>query len=257
MLDKCKIDSKDTNIKEVVMSTEREQVFVWSSKIRLFHWVNVIAILLLVIIGVIILNSKILGVSTDGKILLKTMHVIVGYIFAINFLFRLTIGFIGKSYERWNKILPFKKGFKNELIEFKQHKKLAYKGHNPAGKVMVLALLTLMSIQMVSGLVIAGTDIYYPPFGSYFAQSIAIDQDNLSSIKPYSKVNVDEKAYKIMREVRKPFITAHVYAFYGLIFLIPLHIIGVLVAERRERSALVSAMLNGYKYLPKSSKDEN
>ena len=162
------------------MIIEREQVFVWSRKIRLFHWINVIAILFLVIIGVVILNSKIFGITTDGKILLKTMHVIVGYIFAINLLFRLIIGFIGKSYERWNKTLPFNKGFKSELIEFKQHKKLAYKGHNPAGKLMVLALLSLMSIQMVSGLVIAGTDIYYPPFGSYFAQSIAVDKDNIS-----------------------------------------------------------------------------
>ncbi len=121
---------------------------------------------------------------------------------------------------------------------------------------MVLALLTLMSIQMVSGLVIAGTDIYYPPFGSYFTQSIAVDKDNISTIKPYSKVNVDEKAYKAMREIRKPFITAHIYAFYGLIFLIPLHIVGVILAERKERSALISAMFNGYKYLPKNTKDE-
>jgi cytochrome b len=243
-------------IKEAVMSIEREQVFVWTRRVRLFHWINVIAILLLIIIGFIILNSKAIGVTTDGKVLLKTIHVIVGYIFAINLLFRLIIGFIGKSYERWNKTLPFNKGFKSELIEFKQKKQLAYKGHNPAGKIMVFALLTLMSIQMVSGLVIAGTDIYYPPFGGYFAQSIAVDKDNMSSIKPYSKVNVDEKAYKAMREIRKPFITAHVYAFYGLIFLIPLHILGVIVAERRERSALVSAMFNGYKYLPKATRDE-
>jgi len=238
------------------MSIEREQVFVWSRRVRLFHWVNVIAILLLIIIGVLILNSKIIGVTTDGKVLLKTIHVIVGYIFAINLLFRLIIGFIGKSYESWNKTLPFNKEFKSELIVFIQKKPSAYKGHNPAGKIMVFALLTLMSIQMVSGLVIAGTDIYYPPFGSYFAQSIAVDKDNISSIKPYSKVNVDEEAYKAMREIRKPFITTHIYAFYGLIFLIPIHILGVIVAERRERSALVSAMFNGYKYLPKSTKDK-
>jgi len=242
-------------IKEVVMDIEREQVFVWSRKIRLFHWINVIAILLLIVIGVIILNSKLFGVATEGKVLLKTMHVIVGYVFAINLLFRLIIGFIGKSYEKWGKTLPFNKGFTSELIEFKQQKHTAYKGHNPAGKLMVFALLSLMCVQMVSGLVIAGTDIYYPPFGNYFAQSIAIDKDNIKDIKPYSKVNVDEKAYKAMREIRKPFITAHVYTFYALIFLIPLHIIGVIVSERRERSALVSAMVNGYKYLPKSTKE--
>tara|TARA_R110000744_G_scaffold78514_4_gene154641 strand:- start:23584 stop:24315 length:732 start_codon:yes stop_codon:yes gene_type:complete len=233
------------------MNITREQVFVWSRKIRLFHWINVIAILLLIAIGTIILNGKMFGVSTDGKVLLKTIHVIVGYVFASNLIFRLIIGFVGKSDERWHKTLPFNKGFKAELIEFKQGKKLAYKGHNPAGKLMILALLSLMTVQMISGLVIAGTDIYYPPFGNYFVESIAIDKDNIAAIKPYSKVNVDEASYQAMREVRKPFITAHVYVFYCLLFLIPLHIIGVIIAERREKTAIVSAMFYGYKYLPK------
>jgi len=234
----------------------RERIFVWSRNVRLFHWINVIAITLLICIGLIILNGKLFGVSTDGKILLKTMHVIVGYVFAINLFFRLIVGFIGKAHERWSQVLPFNKGFKQELVEFKQHKKTAYKGHNPAGKLMILALLSLMLIQMVSGLVIAGTDIYYPPFGKYFALSISTDKQNVEVIKPYSKVNVDEVAYKEMRDIRKPFITAHVYSFYCLIFLIPLHILGVIIAERRERTALVSSMITGYKYLPKDSSDK-
>jgi len=237
------------------MNIKREQVFVWSRNIRLFHWINVIAITLLICIGLVILNGKLFGVSTDGKVLLKTIHVIVGYVFATNLLIRLIIGFIGKSHERWSKVLPFNKGFSQELVEFKENKKAAYKGHNPAGKLMIFALLSLMFVQFVSGLVIAGTDIYYPPFGKYFVQSIAQDKQSTELIKPYSKVNVDEAAYKEMRALRKPFITAHVYAFYGLLFLIPLHILGVIVAERREKTALVSAMITGYKYLPKDKED--
>ena len=85
-----------------------------------------------------------------------------------------------------------------------------------------------------------------------FAESIAIDKNNVADIKPYSKENVDEAAYQQMRAIRTPFITAHVYAFYSLLFLIPLHILGVIIAERREKTALVSAMLTGYKYLPKN-----
>jgi len=237
------------------MSIKREQVFVWSRNIRLFHWINVIAITLLICIGLVILNGKLFGVSSDGKVLLKTIHVIIGYVFATNLLIRLIIGFIGRSYERWSKVLPFNKGFSQELVEFKQHKKAAYKGHNPAGKLMIFALLSLMFVQLVSGLVIAGTDIYYPPFGKYFVQSIAVDKQTTELIKPYSKVNVDQAAYKEMRALRKPFITAHVYVFYGLLFLIPLHILGVVVAERREKTALVSAMITGYKYLPKDKED--
>ena len=234
-----------------VIKLNTHTIFVWSRKIRLFHWINVITILLLIIIGIIILNSKMIGVSTEGKILLKTIHVTIGYIFAIKLILRVILGFIGTANERWNKTLTFNKGFKEELTKFSQNKDIYYKGHNPAGKLMVFALPTFMSIQIISGVVIAGTDIYYPPFGNYFAKSIAMDKENIRDIKPYSKVNVDEKAYKAMRDIRKPFITAHIYAFYGLIFLIPLHILGVIVAERRERSALVSAMFNGYKYLPK------
>jgi len=235
------------------MNIKREHIFVWSRNIRLFHWINVIAITLLICIGLIIFNGKLFGVSTEGKILLKTLHVSVGYVFAINLLFRIVIGFIGKAHERWGQVLPFNKGFTQELSEFKADKKAAYKGHNPAGKLMVFALLSLMFIQMISGLVIAGTDIYYPPFGQYFAESIAVDKQNIEVIKPYSKENVDEAAYKSMREIRKPFITAHIYVFYCLVFLIPLHIIGVIIAERRERTALVSAMITGYKYLPKDN----
>jgi cytochrome b len=238
------------------MNNQRELIFVWSRNIRLFHWVNVLAITLLIIVGLIIFNAKLFGITTDGKILLKTIHVFIGYVFSINLLFRLIIGFVGKAQERWNTVLPFKAGFYQELSDFKKHKKATYKGHNPAGKLMVLALISLMFVQMVTGLVIAGTDIYYPPFGKYFAESIAVDKQNLESIKPYSKDNVEEAAYQEMRAIRKPFVTLHVYAFYGLIFLIPLHILGVIIAERREKTALISAMITGYKYLPKSNTDK-
>ncbi|MCI2282570.1 cytochrome b/b6 domain-containing protein [Colwellia sp. MSW7] len=118
--------------------------------------------MLLLFVGIIILNAKSFGVSTDGKILLKTIHVIIGYVFAVNLFIRFVIGFTGKDHERWKNILPFNKGFKQELVDFKQHKQSTYKGHNPAGKLMVFALFFLMLTQAISGLVIAGTDIYYP-----------------------------------------------------------------------------------------------
>jgi Ni/Fe-hydrogenase 1 B-type cytochrome subunit len=41
---------------------------------------------------------------------------------------------------------------------------------------MVGAFMLSLTVQMVSGLVIGGTDIYYPPFGQYFASSIAQDK---------------------------------------------------------------------------------
>ncbi|GHE86581.1 cytochrome b/b6 domain-containing protein [Thalassotalea profundi] len=236
------------------MNSQSHLVFVWSRYLRLFHWLNVITITFLLAIGLIIFNAKALGVSVEGKILLKTIHVLIGYVFSANLLFRIVLGFFGKGYERWHKTLPFAKNFTKELAEFKQNPHKKYKGHNPLGKLMVGALLLAMFIQMITGLVIAGTDIYYPPLGQYFAKSIAIDNSKLELIKPYSKENIDEQAYASMREIRQPFITTHVYTFYTLLFLIPLHIIGVIIGERKERTGLVSSMINGYKYLPKEDK---
>ena len=105
------------------MSQQLSAVFVWSRSIRLFHWINVATVFLLITIGVIILNSKTLGVSVDGKILLKTIHVYVGYLFALNLLIRIMLGFVGKNYERWSKTLPFHPGFTQELKTFTQGKK--------------------------------------------------------------------------------------------------------------------------------------
>ncbi|MBA6253974.1 MULTISPECIES: cytochrome b/b6 domain-containing protein [unclassified Colwellia] len=234
------------NISSTIVKT-----FVWSRNIRLFHWLNVLSVLLLIVIGSVIYFGKDLGISTEGKILLKTIHVCVGYVFAANLIFRIILGFIGKGYERWGQTLPFNKVFKQELADFKKDKNKTFKGHSPLGKLMVGALMLSLSIQMISGLVIAGTDIYYPPFGQYFASNIAQDKSQVSLIKPYSKENVDADAYKEMRNVRKPFITAHVYSFYFLLLLIPLHILAVFFAERREKHSIVSSMIHGFKYLPK------
>jgi len=250
---------KDSDMTHISANTNNEnnsnntliKTFVWSRKIRLFHWLNVLTVLLLIIIGSIIYYSKSIGVSTEGKVLLKTIHVCIGYVFAANLLFRIIIGFIGKGFERWGETLPFTKTFKQELSALKKDKSTVFKGHNPLGKLMVGIFMLSLSVQMVSGLVIAGTDIYYPPFGQYFAASIAQDKSKIELIKPYSKENVDPVAFKEMRNVRNPFITAHVYSFYLLLLLIPLHIFAVFLAERREKNSIVSAMIHGYKYLPK------
>jgi Ni/Fe-hydrogenase 1 B-type cytochrome subunit len=238
------------------MTTSLVKTFVWSGRIRLFHWLNVGCVFLLMVIGLALYFDDALGLSKDGKILLKTVHALIGYVFAFNLLFRILLGFIGNGFERWSQTLPFTKAFKQESQQFSQNKSTVFKGHSPLGKLMVAGLFTLLSIQMISGLLLASTDIYYPPFGQYFAKSIAIDKNNIAAIQPYSKENVDPQAYQAMRALRKPFITAHEYAFYLLLLLIPLHILAVIFAEKKEKSSLVSAMIHGYKYLPEQDKNQ-
>jgi Ni/Fe-hydrogenase 1 B-type cytochrome subunit len=236
-----------------------KQYHVWDRTVRIFHWDNVICVIGLLSVGIVILNNKILGISTDGKILLKTIHVFIGYVFFINLGYRLVWAFIGNRFSKWKSIIPFTKehraSFKAFMDGERNNSPAFFLGHNPLGRLMVAFLFLLLSTQAITGLVLAGTDIYFPPFGNTITEWIAEDKNNLADIKPYSKVNVNPDSYKEMRDFRKPFITTHVYVFYTLLGAILLHIIGVVVSELREKTGLVSAMFTGIKASSKKPVD--
>lgn len=224
---------------------------VWDRTVRIFHWINVLCVLALIAVGVAILNSKALGVTDDGKLLLKTVHVYIGYVFAANLTWRIVWGFIGNRYSRWKSIIPFNAEHRAQLTAMKEGAKtgkpVGFLGHSPIARLMVGLLFVLMSAQAITGLVLAGTDVYMLPFGNIVKESIAIDSTTVDIIKPYSKEGIDDAAYKDMRDVRKPFITVHYYAFWVLLAAILLHLLGVVVSELRERNGLVSAMFTGKK----------
>ena len=208
---------------------------IWDTGVRWFHWINVLCVIGLIAVGVVILNAKLLGVSTEGKILLKTVHVWVGYIFALNLSWRILWAFIGGRYSRWSAFLPFRQGYVKEIRSYitgfsRGHKK-QHLGHNPLGRLAVTLLIFLLLVQAVTGLVLAGTDIYYPPIGSWIADWIAAPGVDPATLVPYSKELYDEESYKAMRSFRKPFITLHYYGFYTLLIFIVIHLSLIHISE--------------------------
>lgn len=234
---------------------------VWDANVRWFHWINVICIIGLTAVGVAILNSKALGVSTDGKILLKTVHVWMGYVFAVNLLWRFVWAFVGGHYARWRAILPGGRGYKHELgahlSDIKSGGSHQYLGHNPLGRIAVSLLLLLLLVQAVTGLVLAGTDIFYPPFGSWIAAWVAEPGIDPATLVPYAKETYDAVAYEEMRAFRKPFITIHYYGFYVLLGFIVVHIAAVVMTELRGGGNIISAMFTGKKVLDQPPADAN
>ncbi|HET6566106.1 MAG TPA: cytochrome b/b6 domain-containing protein [Xanthomonadales bacterium] len=225
----------------------------WDRTTRWFHWINFLCVIGLAVLGLAILNEKSFGVSPEGKVLLKTLHVYVGYVFATNLVWRFIWAFIGGAQARWRALLPFRAGYARSLREyvrgFSSGKPPGYLGHNPLGRLMVMFLLALLLTQAVTGLVLAGTDLYKPPFGGWIAEWVTNgDPDKLAILAPGSKDAVDPVAYDELRAFRKPFITTHKYSFYALMALILLHIVGVVVTEIREKNGLVSAMFSGEKF---------
>ena len=122
-----------------------QHYLVWDRTTRWFHWVNAICVLGLMAVGLVIFNSKVLGVSGDGKVLLKTIHVYTGYVFTVNLVWRLIWGFIGNKYARWKAILPVGKDYwcsvQAYIVATKRGEAEQYLGHNPVGRLMVIFYL--------------------------------------------------------------------------------------------------------------------
>lgn len=242
------------------MTSNLQRYKVWDKGTRVFHWVNAITVLTLIFLGTLILNADAFGIEGEGKVLLKTVHAYVGFLFCLNLVWRLIWAFTGNQYARWAQLLPFGKGYVQSLKDYvaslrsgnPQH----YLGHNPLGRLIIGVFFLVFISQMVTGLVVAGTDLYLPPFGSYFAEWVTGgDADRLAALVPGDKSAVVPELYKEMRGFREPFISLHEFGFFIICALVVIHLAGVVFTENKEKNGIVSAMITGEKVIDGKAAD--
>ena len=232
----------------------------WDLPVRIFHWVNFTTVIGLILFGLLMLYKKELGItSVEAKISLKTVHVIIGYVFVVNLALRILWGFIGNRHARWRTILPGR-GFMRSLRDYRASitagNSRPYIGHNPPGRLAVSALLLLLLVMATTGLIRAGTDIYYPPFGSLVAGYVAAPGTDPASLVPYDPTGTEAAKVERLKAFKGPFGLIHLYTAYTLMFLIAVHIFAVVVTEVREGGSLISAMFTGNKVLSGKPADD-
>lgn len=235
------------------------QYRVWDLPVRLFHWINFLSVFSLITVALIMLYKQELGIAgNDAKIGLKTLHVTIGYVFVINFLVRLIWGFFSNRYGRWKNILP-SKGFVDLMGSYIRSihggRGQQFLGHNPLARVAITLMLLLMLILTVTGLVRAGTDIYYPPFGALAADYVAAEGMDPATLKPYDPTGTDPLRMTELKRLKKPIGKIHTYAAYSLMAIILLHIFFVIRAEVTEGGGIITAMFTGNKITDKTPVD--
>lgn len=116
--------------------TKSKVVKVWDPIVRIGHWTLVIAFFT--------------AYLTEDDLL--TQHTWAGYSVAAIVFFRIIWGFIGGRYAKFSQFMYrpsiIIQYLKNLLTGKPQH----YVGHNPAGGVMVIALLFSLMITAISGM---------------------------------------------------------------------------------------------------------
>ena len=166
-------------------------VKIWDPLVRLFHW-SLVATLAAAWL-------------TGDEV--KVLHEPLGYIAAALIAFRIVWGFVGSHYARFMQFVPSPAKFTQYIGDIATGKEKRYLGHNPAGAIMILALIAMIAATALTGW-LQTTDTF---FGD-----------------------------EAMEE-------AHEFFANGLLVFVALHVGGVIVASLRHGENLVRSMLTGLK----------
>lgn len=144
-------------------STRLRRVFVWELPVRIYHWINALAIVGLCVTGYLIGNPPAIQSTAEAshRFLFGTIrfiHFTAAYIFFFNFLFRLYWGFVGNKYAGWKNFIPTGRKFFREILDVLRIDILLQKnrdhlsvGHNAlAGFIYFLTFMAFL-LQCVTG----------------------------------------------------------------------------------------------------------
>ncbi|WP_229309433.1 cytochrome b/b6 domain-containing protein [Hyphomicrobium album] len=250
---------RKNDVTEDLAMSEFKEYAAWDAPTRWFHWLNVLAVVGLIGTGLVVLFDDALGLSASGKLTLKSVHASFGYVMVFNLFWRFAWAFLGNRYARWRAIVPGGPGYFVALRaytdSFLTGEPQQYVGHNPLARIAVALLFLLLLVQAVTGLVLVGTDLYWPPFGHWFAAWVAAPGVDPSLVVPGAAHLIDNTSYDAMRAFRSPFVEVHELGFYALAALIVLHVIAVVATEVHEGGSITSAMFTGRKILSRPPPD--
>jgi cytochrome b len=172
------------------VSTPHARICVWSVFTRIFHWSLVAAFL-----------TSYLG-NDDF-----TIHNTAGYVVLGLVILRVPWGFVGPSSDRFVAFVRGPSTVGRYLASLVRGRPERYLGHNPAGAVMIVALLAMLFVVTISGFLMT-TDRYW---GNAVVEDV------------------------------------HYYSSDVVLILIGFHVLGVLVSSILHRENLILAMITGRK----------
>lgn len=167
-------------------SVERDVVYVYEAPVRLWHWINAAAILVLGLTGYFIGSGipTMPGEASDNFLFgyIRFAHFAAGYVLAVGFLLRIYWAFVGNAHAKQILFVPaWRKSWWNEVrheirwYAFLESKPKKYVGHNPLAQLIMFLMYTVpTAFMIITGFALyaegAGRDSWqYKLFGWVFA----------------------------------------------------------------------------------------
>lgn len=219
-------------------SVVNTKIYVWEFPVRLYHWVNALAVTLLAVTGYIIGNPPALQSSSEASFgywfgTVRFIHFVAAFVFFFTFLFRIYWGFVGNRFAKWNNFIPTKKEQWREMLhviclDLLQicKKPLKSIGHNSLAGITYFLTFLAFLFQAMTG------------FGMYSAMSDAWFPNLFSWVVPLMGGDFAVRQWH------------HVMMWLFVIFAI-IHVYLVFYHDYVEGRGTISSMAGGWKFIEK------
>jgi Ni/Fe-hydrogenase 1 B-type cytochrome subunit len=155
------LDKTQTPVaEEEVRGSLQGSVYVYEAPVRLWHWINALAIVILAVTGYFIGSPlpTMPGEASANFLMgyIRFAHFAAGQILAVGFLFRIYWAFVGNKHAREIFYVPvWKKSFWRELAHemrwyaFMEKAPKRYVGHNPLAQTAMFFMYSLATLFMI------------------------------------------------------------------------------------------------------------
>jgi cytochrome b len=213
---------------EIAMSSSGNWIRVWDPIVRIGHWALVAAFFT--------------AYFTKDDFL--SAHVWAGYTVAGVVGLRLVWGLVGPRHARFSDFVRSPPVVLRYVRDTFGRRADRYLGHNPAGGIMVVALLTCLAITATAGFVVYAYEEGAGPLAPMLAGHAAAESPDRAAFRtmarydePRSREHEAEEQWEEVHEV-----------FANLtLLLVLLHVGGVALSSLAHRENLVGAMITGRK----------
>jgi Ni/Fe-hydrogenase 1 B-type cytochrome subunit len=219
---------------------EFRRVYVWEFPVRLYHWVNALAVMTLIVTGFLIGRPFLPQPGSEASFSylfgwIRFAHFVAAFVFFFNFLGRIYWGFAGNRHARWDQFLPLTPAlFRKQWREVRNVLKvdvfqakaepIESIGHNAlAGWTYFVSFLAFL-FQSVTG------------FGMYAAMSRAWLPGLFAWIVPFMGGDFAVRQWH------------HVMMWFFIVFTL-VHVYLVFYHDYVEGRGVISSMAGGWKFV--------
>ena len=224
--------SKSTSsIEHIPHDSDRRPVYVWQFPVRIFHWINVFAIVILFLTGMYIAKPLLVapGEATQNFVMgtIRYWHGVTAYIFTANLIFRLYWFIVGNEY---SKMRFWQKNFWGNMVStIKYYLFMKSEHQNSLGHNSLAQLMYFFFVWLASGIMIL----------TGFAMRVGTDQSGILG----SLFSWVIPAFNSESQVR---MFHHLFAWGYVIFLLG-HLYMVIRQDILDDDGTISSIINGYK----------